>query len=636
MVASGVTFDDLPFEIQRHVFSLVDVPSVCRCYVAWAPSRGAAAAAADILATRVVPVSPTSLPGSEDDIDFSLLSQLPPCKVSVAVAYGRWQGVVNRLNLVPSFKSLDVAITGALDPLRGNFRLLRHPINDLSLSHLAIGDFDLPKTLKSLTVQACRASPSFIERLSHLETLVISGMEDPPVLPESLVDVTLPKDWELSLGAGELPYLTATNNGLNGGLRWHQVTKLTDYCIPDVPELPSLKHIVVKDRHGADTFTRCHCPNLETVWISPGLSLHPDNTDVRVLFTEPQMAKLTHLTAFDYHISDVTPFTSLRMVHMKLNQPLTQSLPLPPTLYGLSVDTTHPVEGVPPQITSLSVFHPQPDPQRHAVIDAPNVRRMSWSYSHNLTLHCPKLTDLTILSVTGKLAVEAPNLVSLAFSGFAQHYPLEKHPLLAKLSYTGTAWQHLVVPHRLRQLTLIEVEIHTLEVEAKHVWLEDTSISERAAIKADVVYSDTALVAAAHLLLECRVLEIPFIHPHSCGGVEHLILDTSDDYGGWIDTGFFTQFTRLTHINLQSPALDCSQQFPLVIPATVKSLVVADATTDELWLQFADETQLEYLEITHGDDADDAAAYYTQQTLGLTAMPPSFYCPRLRGGVSTS
>ncbi|CAN3377121.1 hypothetical protein DIRU0_E45552 [Diutina rugosa] len=34
-------FKDLPIEIQRRIYSLLDVPSICRAYVAFAPHRSA-------------------------------------------------------------------------------------------------------------------------------------------------------------------------------------------------------------------------------------------------------------------------------------------------------------------------------------------------------------------------------------------------------------------------------------------------------------------------------------------------------------------------------------------------------------------------------------------------------------------
>ncbi|CAN3376526.1 hypothetical protein DIURU_002721 [Diutina rugosa] len=637
MVEDPVTFDYLPLEIQRHVLWFLDVPSVCRACVAFAASRGAQAAA-DILADEVVEVCPTSLPGSEDDIDFALLAQLPPCKVFVNVSFGRWRGVVARLNQVKSFRSLEVTLDGDYDPLSGNFRFLRHPIDKLNLKYLTISDYDIPNCVKSLTVHSCEVAYSFMRHLENLETLSISGMAFPPSLPESLVDVTLPDDWAITFDPFCLPNLTATNIAISGDLCWQKMTKLTNYFIPCESKLTELKHIVVGDKRGLDSFKSSKCPNLETVWVSRSTFLHPWDTDASVLFTEAQMAKLTELMLFDYHISDFTPFSSLKVARVILNEPLTENLPLPPTLTDFEIDTAYPIEGIPPQLKSLLVINLNENDKSDVVIDAPNIRKLVWCNYHNLTLKCPRLTDFSVSTVTGKMELDAPNLVKLDFQPFDQYYPFEKHPLLSTLDLHGDTWKDIVVPHPLQSLVLNDVVLETLEVDAKRVEIVDSIMTGRVIIKADSVYTDIAM-HDADVSIDCRILETPIMYPVSYTGVEQLTLLESDDP---VECDFFENFTKLTHLELQSLKIECSQLSPLVIPASVKSLTLVNCTSDEFWFHFEDETQLEYLGITYWNNSDDDTskeeinvAYFTQETLGLTAMPPSYYCPGLKGGVVT-
>lgn len=635
MVGNPVTFDYLPLEIQRHVLWFLDVPLVCRACVAFAASRGAQAAA-DILADEVVEVSPTSLPGSEDDIDFALLAQLPPCKVFVDVSFGRWRGVVARLNQVKSFKLLEVTLDGDYDPLSGNFRFLRHPIDKLKLRYLTIVDDDIPDCVKLLTVHSCEVEYLFMRHLKNLETLSILGMAKCPLLPELLVDVTLPEDWAIYYDILRLPNLTAINIPIRGDFCWQQVTKLTNFFIPLELKLTELKHIVVGDKRGLDSFKLSDCPNLEIVWVSRSTFLHPWDTDALVLFTEAQMAKLTELMLFDYHISDFTPFSLLKRARVILNEPLTESLPLPPTLTDFEIDTSYPIEGIPPQLKTLLVINLNDTDKSDVIIDAPNIRKLIWCNFHNLILKCPRLTDFSVSTVTGKMELDAPNLVKLDFQPFEQYYPYEKHPLLSSLDLHGDTWKDLVVPHPLQSLLLNDVVLENLEVDAKKVEIVDSTMTGRVIINADVVYTDTAM-RDADVSIGCRVLETPIMYPVSYTGVEQLTLLESDDP---VEFDFFKNFTKLTHLELQSLKIECSQRSPLVIPASVKSLTLVNCTSDVFWFHFEDETQLEYLGITNNNDDDSSKeetniAYFTQETLGLTVMPPSYYCPGLKGGVVT-
>lgn len=73
-------FEDLPSDIQRQVYSLLDVPLICQAYVALAP-HPCVGPAAYYLQTCVVAVSLNATERSPYKVTFDVLARLPSCDV---------------------------------------------------------------------------------------------------------------------------------------------------------------------------------------------------------------------------------------------------------------------------------------------------------------------------------------------------------------------------------------------------------------------------------------------------------------------------------------------------------------------------------------------------------------------------
>lgn len=79
--------------------------------------------------------------------------------------------------------------------------------------------------------------------------------------------------------------------------------------------------------------------------------------------------------------------------------------------------------------------------------------------------------------------------------------------------------------------------------------------------------------------------------------------------------------------------IDCSESRPLFIPASVKSVEFVNVGTEELWLKFEDESQLQHLEVVWKESSPhfNKPPLHTMRSFGLVQTPPPFYCPNMKG-----
>lgn len=634
-----ITFETLPSEIQRDIYSLLDVSLVCRAYVAFA-SRPSAGPAADYLETCSVVVSLDALDKSLIDINYSLLAQLPPCNVVARATIGNWRYCARQLNKV-EVKLLEVEIVGEFSALGDCFRDLNHPITTLKLNSVSVDVIHLPKNLHLLSTTNCHIThKAALEDLLKLHDLYIDGDNHPNAdiytfdaikLPPSIVKVTLPKHCPVQ--TNNLPHLTTANVDYSATLPWQQMEKVEECGIPNVDRLDNLKLISITRTGPRTSFQQIDCPKLETVDIAQGLRLYPRGTDISVLFTQAQMVHLTELNVADYHIPSFEPFKLLRSVRAIIKEPITEAFPVPATLEKLHAATTFSVEGIPPQ---LKAFYLEVNRKLvNVTIESPNVRDIYLSHPHDVTLVCPQLRLLELGSCHGKVTIDAPNLNKVAVNersvdDFSKLTTLSAYKLVAGLTLRGLRFKQ-----RLQLLTLEEVKLDSLRVEADLVSLNVCQIKRELAVYADVMtLSGFSPRTLPFFDVCCRALNTSCLAPQLIRGVEALTCYPSHWLVSELLPNAFVSCDTLQRLLLRGYFINCSKYEPLVIPAPVKYLTIVDCVADEaIWLKFEDESQLEHLEITYSltvEGFDSVAPRISMETLGLTKLPPSFFCPLLK------
>lgn len=633
----STTFESLPSEVQRSVYDLLDVPLVCRAYVAFFPRASASPAAAS-LSTRSVTVKLDTYDTSLDSITFDLLAKLPPVQVKVEATIGMWLHNVHYLNQL-KLELLDVAITGEYSSFHGNAGALIHPIRRLKLEFVTVDVSLLPTSLHLLTMENCRVSRlDALMRLSKLQQLVITGntsnvnglynfspdSETNIMLPASIEEVTLPKHWMVNTDG--LHNLKLANVDYSAELPWEQMEKVGSGAIPDENYLPQLTLMTVTKRGFHNSFRGIECPQLESVEIALLARLHPAHTNVSVLFTDAQMAKLTQLDARAYDVVSLDPFKLLRVLKATLKEPITQNLPVPPTLEELHVVTSFPVEGIPPQV---KVFYVRMIRRGLSVtVASPNVGDMLVYFAGDVSLSCPQLRLLELGECTGKVTRDTPNLnkvcvYKLSGDEFSTCSTLSAYKLI-----DGTLRDGIALDQHMLMFTLREVETPSVSVDADHVEIHSSYIRDKLSVRA----ASMVLGSLPHrpvFDVSCGSLMTSCIDPALIRGVQDLICYPDHFLRDVCRSDAFEGCYQLKCLTIRGFKTSWCQAKPLVIPASVTSLIIIGCHVDEMWIKFEDPSRLEHLEITYPPELGGGwnPPLITMKTLGLQKLPPSFLCP---------
>ncbi|CAN3373272.1 hypothetical protein DIURU_005198 [Diutina rugosa] len=626
-------FPDLPNEIQRFIYSLVDVPSVCRAYVAFAP-YWSVGPAADYLKKRTVNVSLVATTRSDTAINFDTLAKLPPCDVSVEATVRTWPHTTRRLDQV-TVRSLSVDMNGEFGTrFHGNFHDLKHPLKSLKLFSVSLSTSQIPASVQHLQLSLC--SQSFmrnLDTLENLEKLVLDSLLDNQItLPHSLVDISLAGEFHVDCN---LPKLRVARDCDRYNLPWSQMETVTD-CdgIPKVTSLDNLRSIHVRSSAVPVSFRGIWCPKLTVVKIfGYRADFRINDDDASSMFDDSQMAQLTELIAPDFTVTNFTPFESLQNVHVKLVEPLTDRLVLPSALETLAVSTEVPVTGVPSQIKTLCVAANHND----VSIASDNLRSVTLSQAHDVILSCPRLTCLKVSEFSGSIKLDIPKLESADIDGGkCDVVSVLSQISAASLKISYCSFQSLILNNPMDRLVLNGCKLDELTVEAWEVDIRMTIISRRTSITADTVnihiYDEEV---PAKLSLRCRKLSTPILDPRCYRDVESLTLWPKDHASSkfiphnTLTPNALVDCQALEKLELKEISIASTKDDPLVIPATVKSLIIKDIMADELWLEFRDESRLEHFELTLSEYAANDSPCFTMETLGLHQKPPSFYCPLL-------
>lgn len=228
-------------------------------------------------------------------------------------------------------------------------------------------------------------------------------------------------------------------------------------------------------------------------------------------------------------------------------------------------------------------------------------------------------------------------------------FPIEDCQFLHSLTFGCETWEELVLPRPIDFFELKGANLRVVDVEARRVLFTNTTVEDwvysraRVRVKAYWTHIDHQLVLNFDTVsLDTQCLETSFCGVEQFPDIVFLEVCQGHPryYKNLIYPYAFASLTKLTELKIVSKEIKCSEGTPFIIPASVRSLVMINCEAIKLWLQLEDETALEHLEIcywndtVYGEKLKLRPAHFTMDTLGLTQMPPSYYCPRLQGAVT--
>ncbi|KAA8905605.1 hypothetical protein DIURU_001408 [Diutina rugosa] len=531
-------FEDLPREIQRQIYSLLDVPSICRAYVAFAP-HPCVGPAANCLQTRVVAVSLDATERCPYKVTFDVLAQLPPCDVKVTTTVKMWRLTAHQLNQV-EVKSLDVTISG--DGIyRDNgkwfekeMQNLKHPINNLEVINVTFDASYISEGIGSLTAKDCLiynmrslATDASLQRL-RIENCQINGF----YLPQTLTDVTLINASSDNV-SWQLPNLRNVEvDSHYDNLPWNQVEELTIYnSMPNYSRLDNVRDLKIKKLNSWLQFEGVYCPNLKKLELDRDHSLELlevfEDNDVSNLLEASQKRGITELLAVDYSVSNLDHFQSLRIVEMSLYEPMTDQLKLPQTLEKLTLCTSEPVTGIPEQIKEFILWSNMID----VSISSSGLREADLINVRNASIHCPQLVSLSV-HVADKLELDTPKVkgAHVSLANYADNAHILELPGVSSVTLKKCAIDSLRFGRILESLDIHNCEINDVEVEAIRVLVKRSVIHNSTNIVADdVEFENTALGRRNNTSVKCRELYTsgtPLLDSELNHGIERLMVSS--------------------------------------------------------------------------------------------------------------
>lgn len=616
-------FLKLPEEIFHLALSFVDIPSVCRLYVALAPRHGQMVA--DYLANKTICVSPNALvTGDPDYIGFALLEQLPPCHVKVVLPVFSHQ-------LVPEwFKRRRFTLVHVV--LEGNPPLMPFDLNSwqMHIDTLEVvgfgkefeyhcGDDETRVILKecdkfSITGGSITSFEVFNDEVDPEEIGLV------PLLTQKLI---LPIG--TAYNATELSNLKHVDGGSIYNVPWSQLQVYSGTSAPQVSHLPELREFNSVINDDSFTFKSKNCPKLEKVALRQAMHIHASTSNISELFTESQMAQLVSLKVPTYLVLDTTPLINLQELRMRTDAVITERLPLPPSVTTLQVYSQWLVEGIPAQLKTFLFFGD--GDECHVSVNSANLQYFDACFAGDVSLDCPRLTRLSMSSIISILRLNTPNLVSLTFNS-ATTFPFDKNhfPMLAHLSL-GDSRTELHLKQHLKTADLSFMRLQSLSIIADEVTLLGCRVVEEPKISARNITLKSCLFPNTHQF-NCRQLQYFFD-----GSIPSMLqnvtiwwhpYDSEGKPSKSVPPDVFVGCKHLQSVTIHLAIVDWSENNRLKIPASVKQLLLVHVQSKEVWLEFENETTLDHFELVA---SDDDLPKWSMSSLGLTIKPPSFIKP---------
>lgn len=457
--ANSTLLCQLPLEILRHILTCVDVPSVCRLYIAY-HDHPFQSVIADYLDTLTIDVTPEiTIDGDPRYIDFDTVNQLPPCNIRVTMTHGLLR-LTSKYLWNTHFKRLSFHIRkGEGCSSYADLLGFVEDLTSLTGEWIDINPRHIPKTVEELDLRHCSFLPR--DKFTHLTRLekcnFFSCCTDQLRLPPQISSLNYFDHRNLDLsGLENLKHLTGERFD---NIPWAQLITLRDGRLPESPtNMDQMREIHLIE--GNASFKHITCPQLKS--IEYDIEEHYNVCD---LLTFEQQAQLQSLKGRWIYTYDVSAFEHLKVLHMEMVEPLTEHYRLPPRLTELKVWTSYPIYGIPSQlerfevgISGLSTVD--------VTVKSARLRRLVVQPAKTVVIDCPRVTSLKLGYVDNLEEVDTPNVVKLDLD--STKFPLEKLPRLNEL-FTISVDQDVVVKHHLQSVTLMNMKPKVVSVSADFV-----------------------------------------------------------------------------------------------------------------------------------------------------------------------
>lgn len=481
--------EGLPFDVGQLVFSLLDVPSVCRLCIAF-QSRAYVGEIRYWLATTKVEVTPEIVvKGDITKIDFNTLARLPALDIVVNTTDVYLDLTLWYLRRI-EFNLISLTVDNKhhyLTNLRSaDLRFMGSKLTDLSLIGTLINSDKIPKTLKTLRLEHFRYIPGF--DLSHFTNL--THFEDRhceyidfynPQLPELIVSVNHDSNLSRPIDGSKLPNLRHVRGRVRN-LLWAQLESAHD-IIPSLDRAAINLHTVHLEKRSS-SFKGLKYPNLRIVKMTtpaPGSTL-PDITEY---FTKDQLAQLESVTGCLWEVARMSLLENVTVLHCHVHKEVTQDFPLPPHLVDWKIWTSESVKGIPMQIKHFTCICSRRE-SLLVSIDSSTLRSLNVENCRNLSLDCAKLTKLTMKSVIS-LTCWAPSVTNLIviLVGFDPTWLVKSFSRLAHIELDRSDCCNLVILRRLKSVTVMNLALPQLSVSADDVSIFCSALPLLTKIEAD-------------------------------------------------------------------------------------------------------------------------------------------------------
>lgn len=269
------TLADVPNDVGRHIFAELDVPSVCRLYIAYKP-LAYAKEIAEFLSKCTVKVSPeTVISADTTKIEFAELAQLPSMDIIVESSEVYLDFTLWCLRRIP-FKLIELSILGRYrhkDEMidQPDLAFLGAALTKLKLSYFVVQPEKIPTAIEDLSLEWCFIKETLdLRRHTALSRYHCLGCQRPAVkviLPSLITILDQCDHKEQLTDASRLPNLKQCEGSSITNIPWSQLEVVN---VSNIPQDETLAQVKEYTSSTLIPFYR-QCPKLERATLNVAL-----------------------------------------------------------------------------------------------------------------------------------------------------------------------------------------------------------------------------------------------------------------------------------------------------------------------------------------------------------------------------
>ena len=625
-----MTFQGLPSTVHKRIFSLLDVPSVCRLYIAFSEEPVATTIAEFLDTTKIRVSAEYVITGDTEKIDFDTLAKLPPCDIHVDTSPGLMQLTGWHLQRIP-YKLLALSIDAYFKD-GGQLQLTGIEPSELSLTRMRLDTESIPTTVAKLSLDHCTIK--LVQSFEHLLSLThffgkTCNFNDSLKLPQLITNLEIHHEDDGSdlsdlfkfdaLGLRNLRHVCHQNMA---NLPWSQLESVTHVTSIESDHLDEVKEIhFCLTEHSLKSIT---CPKLKCVRYSTDDI--PSLVDVTERFTTSQLAQLVELEG-NLTVCDLRLVPNIQKLHISFDGPITDTFKIPPDLMELGVYSTNAIESVPAQLKVFKCWG-----ATDVNVQSANLRELAIERASHVDIKCPRLTTLKLEEIAEIGELFTPNLVRLSCRLCETDLPFETaFPRLAYLTVADLS-QDLILERHLKSVELESFDVETLSLSADVVSLSNGH-SESYAIAANVFRCNVGIEdvseISCHELQYYTISKVPLM-------VDKLTIDWASLYD--FDEDFpvpnvevepmddlqlleLEQCDRLKSIHIKSANFSEYEGDIITIPSSVVHFRLGKVALGDSKFDVEDESHVIHFECCRSDEDDSL------ETFGFSEPPASCYMP---------